>query len=69
MHYRVKVLIENCETGVFREAERTVTLNAGAYADGHPRAGEPRAIDVTQQERLIRWAVSEATEETIGKRP
>ena len=66
MHYKVKVLIENCKTGMFREAERTVTLDAGTLE----LSGEikQRPIDVGQQERLVRWAVNEAADEVIGKR-
>jgi hypothetical protein len=69
MHYKVRVIVENCNTGVFREAERTVTLNVGNYDERHPTArGQAKPIDVAQQERLVHWAIREAAEEAVGRR-
>lgn len=57
MHFKVTVKIENCETKVFREAERTITLHAGTSP-----------IDFAEQERMLRWSVNEATEEALRER-
>ncbi len=66
MQYRVRVMVENVESGSSREAERTVTLDAGSFEMGGKLTKRP--IDTAQQERLVSWAVNEATDEVIGRR-
>lgn len=66
MHCRVTVTITDIKTGRTREAERTVTLDAGEFE----MCGKPtkRPIDVAQQDRLFRWAINEAADELCGRR-
>lgn len=66
MKYRVKVVIENCDTGLFSESERTVTLSLGKMKP--PQRDTERPIDANQKDRLIRWAGTEALEEALHDR-